>query len=481
MRALIASLFAVWGGPAAAFCGTYVSSPGVELTNQTSQIIIARQGERTTLTMANDYDGPLSDFAMLIPVPYVLDEDDIQTARPELFQRFNDYSAPRIVEYECSDFEWDYDYGGMDGGGMSTGGMEGGWEEAPSVTVEATYSVGIYEVVILSATESSGLISWLDENGYGVDSSAEELLAEYIEAGQKFFAAKVDGEALSVDEDGSTTLEPLQFGYESSAFSLPIRLGTLNSPGFQDVVMYIVTDEDDGSVGISNYTQFTVEDECMVDFGAEGSVDAYYGEQFSAGWDGTGTGEGWLQEYAWATSSCDPCPTENPTNDELEEAGYEGETWDSYFTRIRLRYTPEAATEEVMLYTSGIRDREQIRYIVYNSEMEDREPVCGWGMVADPGTCDDEEPGTDVWDEPESDGDTDGGDEGGDEGGALDGGTDGGESDGSEADISVVDDEDSDASEDKGGCSHVDASSMRWAWLLGVAALFGRRRQTEQA
>ena len=64
MRALFSTIALLWAGPAAAFCGTFVSSPGVELTNKTSQVIISRQGDRTTLTMANDYKGPLDDFAM---------------------------------------------------------------------------------------------------------------------------------------------------------------------------------------------------------------------------------------------------------------------------------------------------------------------------------------------------------------------------------------------------------------------------------
>ena len=61
---------------AAAFCGTYVGSPGVELINKTSQVIMSRQDSRTTLTLANEYEGPASDFAMLIPVPVVLGEDE---------------------------------------------------------------------------------------------------------------------------------------------------------------------------------------------------------------------------------------------------------------------------------------------------------------------------------------------------------------------------------------------------------------------
>ena len=523
MRSLMAAFFGLWAGPAAAFCGTYVSSPGVELTNQTSQIIITRQGTRTTLSMANDYSGPLDDFAMLVPVPEVLSESDIQTVRPELFQRFDNYSAPRIVSYECSDFEWDYyDDGWMDGGG---GGYDDGWEEGPpDVVVEAEYSVGIYDIVILSATTSGGLLEWLTSNGYGVDPAAEDLLGEYIDSGSYFFAAQVDADALSFDEEGATILEPLQFGYESSIFSLPIRLGTINSPGEQDVVMYIITDEDDGAVGISNYTEITVEDECMVDFDEEGGVDVYYGTKFAEAWAAE-DGEGWLQEYAWRTSSCDPCPTDSPDTEELEEAGYDGYSWESYFTRIRLRYTPDGADEDVMLYTSGISSSEQIRYIIYNSEMEDRYPVCGWGMVDEPGTCDDDEDGTDIWeDPPDGDGGTSDADDGAsdaddgasdaDDGAsdADDGASDaddddsdadddnpapeddewdpedddwdadGDSSDGAGTSGGLVDDadDDDDADDKKSGCSSVGSVSGNGSlvWLLGAMCLFGRRRST---
>ena len=249
---------------------------------------------------------------MLVPVPYVL-EDDIATARPELFQRFNDYSAPRVVEYECADFYgYDGDFGGyMDGGG----GMYDDYaaEEAePDVVVEAEYSVGIYEIVILSAETAAGLMEWLEENDYGVDASAQALLTEYIEGDQLFFAAKINGEMLSFDDDGSTVLEPLQFGYDSDVLSLPIRLGTLNSPGEQDVILYILTDEDDGQVTISNYTEVSVEDECMVT-SPHTAVPATTMEMSLVQLPETGTGEAWINEYSWSTSSC-TLPTE-PLND----------------------------------------------------------------------------------------------------------------------------------------------------------------------
>ncbi len=382
--ALVLSQFST---PAGAFCGTYVGSPGVNLTNKTSQVIIARQETRTTLTLANDYEGAAQEFAMLIPVPEILEEDDIKTVRPELFQRFDDYTAPRLVRYECEDFSWDEQMDG-DADADADGDVDADAGGAPRVIVEAEYSVGIYEIVILSADESGALLTWLDANGYGVDASAESLLAEYIDSGAYFFAAKVGLQQAGEGE----FLEPLQFGYRSDVFSLPIRLGTLNSPGEQDVVMYIVTDEDAGKVGVSNYPQMTIEDECMVDAWNASDMEAHYGERFENAF-AQESGAGWLVEYAWATSWCDPCSAEPPSNDELSEAGFEGSSWDSYLTRIRMRYTAEAATQDLTLYASGLKEQEQIRYIAYNASMEDRFPVCGVGMVDDPGTCDDEESG----------------------------------------------------------------------------------------
>ena len=68
-------------------------------------------------------------------------------------------------------------------------------DEAPrksTVSVKARFEVGEYEVVILSATESSGLEQWLLDNKYNIPKGAAKVLAAYIAQGQYFFVAKVD-------------------------------------------------------------------------------------------------------------------------------------------------------------------------------------------------------------------------------------------------------------------------------------------------
>lgn len=65
--------------PAAwAFCGFYVAKADTKLYNKASQVVIARNGDRTVLTMANDFQGEVKDFAIVVPVPTVLQKDQVR-------------------------------------------------------------------------------------------------------------------------------------------------------------------------------------------------------------------------------------------------------------------------------------------------------------------------------------------------------------------------------------------------------------------
>ena len=85
--------------PVQAFCGFYVAKADTDLYNQASQVVIARDGQRTVLTMANDYQGEVKDFAMVVPVPVILKEEQVNVGEPQIIKRLDDFSAPRLVEY----------------------------------------------------------------------------------------------------------------------------------------------------------------------------------------------------------------------------------------------------------------------------------------------------------------------------------------------------------------------------------------------
>ncbi|MDP2317387.1 MAG: DUF2330 domain-containing protein [Pseudomonadota bacterium] len=368
-------------GPAHAFCGTYVGQAGTSLYNGASQVVISRQGTRTTLTLANDYEGDATAFALLVPVPKVLGPDDVAVVDPALFGRLDAYSGPRLVAYTCEQLHPAYDTATM--ADSDDGGAEGSPAE-DSVTVEASFTAGEYDIVVLSAEESGGLLEWLDANGYGVDDAAAALLGEYIDGGAYFFAAKVALERLP---DGASYLSPLRFGYESDVFGLPIRLGTLNSPGIQDLIVYAVNDYASGSVGVSNYPEATIEQECMFRVGDYATFGEFYGAQFA---DAMATQEraSWVREYAWGGGGCDPCSGEPPSDADLAAVGFVGTSTDAFFTRLHLRYGAGAADQDLVLYPSNDPTASQVRYIQYAEELEADFPICGVGFVTDGGSCD---------------------------------------------------------------------------------------------
>src|SRR5215471_2182451 len=95
--ALLALSFA--SDSANAFCGFFVSGADANLYNNASQVVLMRYGNHTAMTMSNNYKGPPEDFAMVVPVPVVLQKEQVKTLRPEVFKAVDSLSAPRLVEY----------------------------------------------------------------------------------------------------------------------------------------------------------------------------------------------------------------------------------------------------------------------------------------------------------------------------------------------------------------------------------------------
>src|SRR5262245_6545720 len=93
------TLAALAPAPARAFCGFYVGKAGAELFNQASQVVLARDGDRTIVTMSNDFKGSLTEFALVVPVPSVITKDQIHIGGRKYIERVDAWSAPRLVEY----------------------------------------------------------------------------------------------------------------------------------------------------------------------------------------------------------------------------------------------------------------------------------------------------------------------------------------------------------------------------------------------
>ena len=150
-----------------AFCGFYVAKADTKLFNQASKVVMVRDGERTVITMVNDYRGEPKAFALVVPIPYVLEREQIRVTDATVVEHLDAYTAPRLVEYfdpdPCRPLYLESVAKQSADTSSATGAGDGG--QSLGVTVEASYQVGEYEILILSAAESGGLETWLRQKG----------------------------------------------------------------------------------------------------------------------------------------------------------------------------------------------------------------------------------------------------------------------------------------------------------------------------
>src|SRR3954471_21973892 len=236
---------------AEAFCGFYVAKADTKLFNKASQVVLVRDDEKTVMTMANDFEGDPKEFAVVIPVPTFLEKSQIHVGDKALIDHLDAYSAPRLVEYFDPDpcramLMQDYS---RPSASVATKAAKDERNAALGVKVEATYTIGEYDILILSANESNGLETWLKENGYKIPEGAAEVLNSYIKQKVRFFVAKVNLEEQA--KAGFTYLRPIQVAFNSPKFMLPIRLGTVNANGTQELFIYTLTRK--GRVETTNY------------------------------------------------------------------------------------------------------------------------------------------------------------------------------------------------------------------------------------
>ena len=388
-----------------AFCGFYAGKADASLFNEASQVVLVRDGNRTVLSMLNDYSGPLNEFALIVPTPTVLTQGQVRVAEKTTFERLDAYSSPRLAEYHDNDpcqmnFNWGYLAYPMSmpapkaAGAMRSEAMMKK-DKALGVTVEAQYTLEEYDIVSLSATQSDGLETWLRENGYKIPKGASAALRPYINQGMKFFVAKVNLKEQT--RLGYSTLRPLQFAFESEKFMLPMRLGMLNAPPDkpQDLIVYVLTKN--GRVESSNYrTVKLAANENLPPF-----VKPKFKEFYKALYDTSTAREDYravFTEYFWDMGWCDPCAADPLSATELRKAGVfwvggedvqvaadagraspapgisplprpmpgNGGAQPVLLTRLHVRYTANTFPEDLMFTQTRDRQNWQTRYVIQN-------------------------------------------------------------------------------------------------------------------
>jgi hypothetical protein len=350
-----------------AFCGFYVAKADTKLFNKASQVVLVRDDNRTVLTMSNDYRGELKEFAVVIPVPTFLEKGQIHVGEKALIDHLDAYSSPRLVEYFDGDpcrvlYAMEKNAGAAAPQSVDASARA----RSLGVAIEASYTVGEYDILILSAKQSSGLETWLKENGYRIPRGASRVLDGYLKQGMHFFVARVN---LSEQAKlGFSYLRPLQIAYESPKFMLPIRLGMVNADGAQELFLYTLTRK--GRVETTNYRTVKLPTGMDLPLYLKDSFKDFYRDMF-AQQVRKEDGRSVFLEYAWDMGWCDPCAADPLTAEELSRLGVfwkndasQAAAAPVFLTRLHLRYDAEHFPEDLVFQETGDRENFQARYVL---------------------------------------------------------------------------------------------------------------------
>ncbi len=299
-----------------ALTGFYAGSADGPVVSHAANVVLMREGKRTVLAMENDYVGPVQDFVIVVPVPFVVRKETVRTLPREVFAHLDQITAPRLVEY------WEQDpcattpaapasTAPVPGAGLLKPG------EAHAVSTDAQFAVGEYDITVLGTKDSAALAAYLRAAKYKLPANAEELFRPYVERGMKFFVAKVDPKKVKL-EGGRAILSPLRFSYDAETLELPLRLGAaLSSDGSQDLVVTVLAKGQ--RYEAANLPNVAIPTNLDLTDAAKAQFTPFYASLFDRTVEKNPRAA--ITEYAWDVTSCDACTAVALTPSELATLG----------------------------------------------------------------------------------------------------------------------------------------------------------------
>jgi hypothetical protein len=373
---LLVLLFLCAASAAHAFCGFYVARGDARIFNRASKVVVARDGDRTVVTMASDFQGDPKEFAVVVPVPTVLQRGQVHVGDSSAVDHLDAYSAPRLVEYTDPNPCPAFAIRKKDSSTRQVVTSENLIAQAAisrggEVHIRAQYKVDEYDILILSATEGQALDRWLTQRGYTLPPGAAPVLHSYIRQGMFFFVAKVDLAAQR--RLGYSYLRPIQVAFESPKFMLPIRLGMANASGPQEMFVFFLTRW--GRVETTNYRTVRLPTNQDVPEFVKADFAEFCRRLFDVQYERNGRDAVFL-EYVWNvvpnTAACDPCSAPVLRPHELRglgafwislRGGHPGEV---VLTRLHLRYDARHFPEDLIFQETRDRTNWQARYVVHH-------------------------------------------------------------------------------------------------------------------
>ena len=257
--------------------GFFVPAEYEEMYQPSQRAVIFYDDGIEDLILQTKYEKGADDFAWVVPVP---DYPEVDEADAEIFEELYYLTLPPNRHSEFRDHN-----------DQAAGTISGGFSW---VKLWERKKVGIYDVSILSATDPSALINWLNENGYKFPEAAGEIVDFYIAKDWYFVAIRLEAEEpetktghfvipadkrfikhyypeLEAQERRVTsegielipepgpdrtfskgTTQPIKLRFNTTQIVYPMKITSLN-PGDTEVLLYVFAD------GVASVDDFSVE------------------------------------------------------------------------------------------------------------------------------------------------------------------------------------------------------------------------------
>lgn len=368
--------------PARAFPGFLASKKSTDIKVHSTQLVVMKKGNATAVSVMPDYEGPLEPFAMVLVVPGDVSAERVTTLKREYVDRVDSISAPRFHEYWEQDpcdqgpveQEWERNMKADSAGAFLGGGeMPQGTQKVAkelSLDVQAKQKEGEYSFTLIGKDDP--IESWLKSKGYTSPPGANQAVAPYLQAGMRLVVAQVDPNRVELVGGDRAQLSPIRFWTDQPYDTIPDRVGLLNAPDKQELIVYVLDPEQ--RYEAKNYKNLYPPTNIEVDFAVKERIGEFYAAlqdiiaQKSPG--------SFLLEYAWSGEGCgQPCATEPLMISELLSLG--GDVFEQSVSKEdKNPKPPELTKEEKEAFKEATKDlKPKERNAKEKLDKEDRQTV----------------------------------------------------------------------------------------------------------
>ncbi len=345
----LAALLAVTWSATASASPVLLAGTGQEKVHSTHVSVMQKDG-MSAVSIMPDYEGSLSPFAVVVPVPKDVEESDVAVIKREFMDRLDKISAPRFAEFwemdPCKEGEvqqaWERDMTASDDTGFL-----GVMKTDPSkkvakemlMDVEAKEKEGEYTKTFVGTGKE--VLSWLSGKDFKLPEGGQASIEKYADQGYNFVAMAVDPNSIELIGADRATLSPIRYFTETKIEKLPIRFGLPSAAKAQELLIFTLVK--DQRMQTANYPTKPAPTNLRVKFEVKERMGEFYAalhDKFLEKNPRT-----FLAEYAYTTADCTkPCPTEPLMPHELLSLG--GDAFDETLPEDVRRPEPPEPTEE---------------------------------------------------------------------------------------------------------------------------------------